>query len=137
MILNPLLNRNYLVQYQLANFQHHRLELDQPDFYLVKKQAVATAGTIKTTTFSFGAAEKFPMIDPQIRLYDIANQIKYFAQTSARKQDSTSLMPMLVNYQLALEKAQGIEGLDRAEFDAAELVLHKLLDNHRIRFRRN
>ena len=36
--------------------------LNQPDFYLVKKQAVATAGTVKTTTFSFGAAEKFPTV---------------------------------------------------------------------------
>jgi len=36
--------------------------LNQPDFYLVKKQAVATAGTVKSTTFSFGAAEKFPTV---------------------------------------------------------------------------
>lgn len=36
--------------------------LNQPDFYLLKKQALAVAGTLKSTTFSFGAPEKFPTV---------------------------------------------------------------------------
>jgi len=36
--------------------------LNQPDFYLLKKQALAVAGDVKTVTFSFGAPEKFPTV---------------------------------------------------------------------------
>ena len=36
--------------------------LNQPDFYLLKKQALSVAGTVKTSTFSFGAPEKFPTV---------------------------------------------------------------------------
>jgi len=36
--------------------------LNQPDFYLLKKQALAVAGTVQSTTFTFGAPEKFPTV---------------------------------------------------------------------------
>lgn len=36
--------------------------LNQPDFYLLKKQALAVAGTVKTATFTFGNPEKFPTV---------------------------------------------------------------------------
>jgi hypothetical protein len=37
-------------------------DLNQPDFYLLKKQALAVAGTLKSTTFNFGDPEKFPTV---------------------------------------------------------------------------
>lgn len=36
--------------------------LNQPDFYLLKKQALAVAGDVKTVTFGFGNPEKFPTV---------------------------------------------------------------------------
>jgi hypothetical protein len=36
--------------------------LNQPDYYLVKKQAMAVAGELKTVDFSFGAPVKFPTV---------------------------------------------------------------------------
>ena len=37
-------------------------QLNQPDYYLVKKQAIAVAGELKTVDFSFGAPVKFPTV---------------------------------------------------------------------------
>jgi len=37
--------------------------LNQPDFYLLKKQALAVAGELKTATFTFSIPEKFPTVE--------------------------------------------------------------------------
>lgn len=49
---------------------------NQPDFYLVKKQALAVAGELKTQTFTFGNPEKFPTVEiNDERIIGIVNAI--------------------------------------------------------------
>jgi len=75
-----------------------------------------------------GGDEKFPMMWPQFRLYNIVNGINHFAQMSPEEQADN--MPMLRDlgcyYPFTRRNAQGIAGLDRAEFDAAGETLAQL-----------
>jgi len=75
-----------------------------------------------------GGPEKFPMMWPQYHLYHIVNDINHFAQMSLEEQ--TANMGMLDNlgsqYPARVEATQGIEGLDRTEFDKAGQTLAQL-----------
>ena len=75
-----------------------------------------------------GANEKFPIINPLYRLYDMANQINYFDQMSAGGQTPhiQELKFLGMMYPAALEEAQGIEGLDMTEFREAGEKLAQL-----------
>lgn len=65
--------------------------LNQPDYYLLKKQALAVAGTVKSVEFSFGNPEKFPTVaiddDRIIQILDVIDsdgnkwyEVPYLAQ---------------------------------------------------------
>jgi len=85
--------------------------INQPDFYLLKKQALAVAGTIKTTTFTFGAPEKFPTVtinDNQIiEIIDIVDEdgnkyyeVPYLAQETIFTPEENTILndPNLYQY---------------------------------------
>ena len=75
-----------------------------------------------------GGPWKFPMMRPQFRLYNIVNGINRFAQMSPNEQADN--MRMLCDlggeHPARVKEARGIEGLDRAEFDAAGQTLRQL-----------
>jgi len=51
-------------------------QLNQPDYYLVKKQAIAVAGELKSVDFSFGASVKFPTVQiADQRIIGIVNAV--------------------------------------------------------------
>ena len=75
-----------------------------------------------------GGVKKFPMIHTQSLLYHIADDINHFAQMSPNEQADN--MRMLCDlggeHPARVKEARGIEGLDRAEFDAAGKILRQL-----------
>jgi hypothetical protein len=75
-----------------------------------------------------GGDEKFPMMWPRYLLYDIVNDINYFAQMSQKDQAANMLWLRNLGraYPAGVKEATGISGLDRADFAAAEQTLAQL-----------
>ena len=75
-----------------------------------------------------GGDEKFPMMRTQYKLYNIVNEINGFAQMSPNQQFAHMWWLRLLgkDYPAGVKRAQGIEGLDRADFAAAGETLRQL-----------
>ena len=86
-----------------------------------------SSGALRRQFYEMGGHGKFPMMRPQFLLYEIVNGINHFAQMLPGEQTTNMRMLRHLEEDYArVKEAQGIAGLDRAEFDAAGQTLAQL-----------